>query len=136
MTDPHPALRAARESWRCVRARLRDEWLGLMADDVVIEDPIGVAPTNPTGTGVRGRPAAARFWDTHIAATERIEIEAHESFAAGHESAHLLTLATSFPNGVRMAVRGVFTYAVDDAGRITALRGFWSLADAVVERPG
>lgn len=131
----HPAITAAHGSWRCVQSRARDEWLALLADDVTIEDPIGVAPTNPTGKGFRGKQEAARFWDTNIGPTAGIAIEAHESFAAGNESAHVLTLTTSFPNGIRMRVHGIFTYTVDDAGRIRALRGYWSLADAKVEKP-
>jgi hypothetical protein len=31
--------------------------------------------------------------------------------------------------------RHIFTYTVDDAGRIRALRGYWALADAQIERP-
>ena len=49
MDEKHPALGAARNSWRCVQAKDEDAWLALMADDVVFEDPIGVGPTNPTG---------------------------------------------------------------------------------------
>ena len=41
MKETHPAMVAARNSWRCVQGKLKDEWLGLMAEDVVIEDPIG-----------------------------------------------------------------------------------------------
>ena len=135
MGAENPALHAAHESWRCVQARLRDEWLALMADDVVIEDPIGKGPTNPTGRGFRGRAEAARFWDENLAPTESVTITAHESFAAGDESAHVLTLVTAFPNGAKMTVHGIFTYTVDAAGRLRALRGYWSMADAVVEKP-
>ena len=135
MGDEHPAMRAAHESWRCVQARLRDEWLALMADDVAIEDPIGVGPTNPTGKGFRGKREAERFWDQSLAPTESVRITAHESFAAGSESAHLLTLVTAFPNGVRMTVHGIFTYTVNDAGELRALRGYWSMAEARVEKP-
>lgn len=135
MTSEHPALVAARGSWRCVQARARDEWLDLMADDVVIEDPIGIAPTNPTGRGYRGKEEVLKFWETQVAQTESISIHAHESFAAGNESAHVLTLTTKFPNGVSMTVHGIFTYTVDDAGKLKALRGYWSLDQARVERP-
>ena len=135
MTDQHPAMRAAHESWRCVQARLRDEWLNLMADDVVIEDPIGIGPTNPTGKGFRGRAEAAQFWDKNLAPTESVRITAHESFAAGSESAHVLTLVTRFPNGVSMTVHGIFTYTVNDAGRLCALRGYWSMAEAKIAKP-
>ncbi|HBZ70697.1 MAG TPA: steroid delta-isomerase [Deltaproteobacteria bacterium] len=131
----HPAITAAHSSWRCVQTRKRQEWLALLADDVTIEDPIGVAPTNPTGKGFRGREEAARFWDNTIGPTQSITIEAHESFAAGNESAHVLTLTMTFPNHVRMQVHGIFTYAVDDTGRIKSLRGYWALGDAKIEKP-
>jgi steroid delta-isomerase len=129
-------LEAARNSWRRVQARERQAWLDLMADDVVLEDPIGVAPTNPSGQGFRGRAEAEKFWDQNLAPTEKIEIETHESFAAGDESAHVLTLTTHFPGGTRMKVHGIFTYRVNEAGKLAALRGYWSLADAVIEKPG
>ncbi len=54
--DPnHPALLAARSSWRCVMNKDKEGWLGLMADDVRVEDPIGVSPTNPNGEGIQGK---------------------------------------------------------------------------------
>lgn len=134
MDEQHPALVAARNSWRCVQDKKRDEWLALLAEDVLIEDPIGKGPTNPSGEGIRGRQAARDFWEKNIAPTS-IRITAHESYAAGSESAHVLTLRTSFPNGVAMNVHGIFTYRVNDDGRIQSLRGYWSLADAKVEKP-
>jgi steroid delta-isomerase len=135
MSEEHPAITAARASWRCVMARDREGWFDLLADDVTIEDPIGVAPTNPTGKGFRGKEEAQQFWENNIGRTESITIEAEKSFAAGHESAHVLTLTTKFANGIRMAVHGIFTYTIDDAGKIKALRGYWSLDQAKVEKP-
>lgn len=135
MSGEHPAMVAARSSWSCVQRRAKEEWLELMAEDVVIEDPIGVSPIDPTGQGFRGRQAARAFWEKNVAATESIAITAHESFAAGNESAHVLTLTTRFPNGVRMTVHGVFTYAVNDEGKLRALRGYWQLDQAVVQKP-
>jgi hypothetical protein len=32
-------------------------------------------------------------------------------------------------------VHGIFTYTVNDAGRIQALRGYWSMDEAKVEKP-
>ncbi|MGH0034000.1 MAG: nuclear transport factor 2 family protein [Myxococcota bacterium] len=133
-SELHPAIAAAHDSWRCVRTRAKEEWLGLLAEDVTIEDPIGVAPTNPTGKGFRGRQEAEQFWDGQVAQTESIDFEVHESFAAGNESAHLLTLTTKFANGVTMKVHGIFTYTIDDERKIRALRGYWSLADSKVEK--
>src|SRR6516162_7629860 len=63
-----PALTASQSSWRCVQAHDREGWLALMADDVVVEDPIGKSVTNPEGDGVKGKGGVAAFYDTNIAA--------------------------------------------------------------------
>ena len=34
-------------------------------------------------------------------------------------------LRTEFPNGFVASVRGVFTYKVNDAGKVVSLRGYW-----------
>src|ERR1700761_5779221 len=123
-----PALTASQSSWRCVQAHDRDGWLALMADDVVIEDPIGKSITNPDGTGVRGRDAVAEFYDTNIAANQ-LSITCEETFPSSDptEIAHILVLRSKFDNGITSSVRGVFTYRVDDAGRIANMRGYWNL---------
>jgi len=94
MSEVHPALAAARNSWRCAEARDKEGWLALMADDVCIEDPIGVAVTNPSGKGMRGKAEVGEFFDKHIAPST-IVVETHESRVAGNESAHVLTLNTT-----------------------------------------
>ncbi|WP_372507389.1 nuclear transport factor 2 family protein [Mycobacterium heckeshornense] len=123
-----PALRASQSSWRCVQAHDREGWLALMADDVVIEDPIGDAPTNPGGTGVRGKDGVAAFYDANIAANQ-LTITCEETFPSSspNEIAHILVLRSKFDNGVTSTVRGVFTYRVNDAGLITNMRGYWNL---------
>lgn len=132
MQEENPAMIAARASWRCVQAKDKAGWLALMADDVCIEDPIGVAPTNPTGLGARGKAEVADFWEKNIAPST-IRIETHGSRTAGHESAHDLTLHNAFPNDVRAAVRGYFVYRVNEAGLLTNLRGYWDMQDMKIE---
>lgn len=134
MNETHPALLAAQASWQCVQARDKEGWLGLMTEDICIEDPIGVSMTNPTGEGVRGKPAVSEFWDKHIAHS-KISVEPHESRTAGMESAHVLTLTTRLENGVTSRVRGLFAYIVDDDGKLTNLRGWWDMADMAFEEP-
>ena len=51
MSDEHPAIIAARNSWRRVQAHDKQGRLDLMADDVCIEDPIGAGATHPTARG-------------------------------------------------------------------------------------
>jgi steroid Delta-isomerase len=127
-----PALAASQSSWRCVQAHDREGWLALMADDVVIEDPIGEAVTNPDGTGVRGKEGVATFYDNNIAANQ-LTITCEETFPSSspNEIAHILVLRSKFENGVTSTVRGVFTYRVNEAGLIANMRGYWNL-DAMV----
>ncbi len=134
MPEATPAMLAAQRSWSAVQRKAKADWLDLMADDVCIEDPIGVSPLDPVGKGQCGKEAVSAFWDRNIAPTT-IRIESHRSFAAGQESAHLLTLTTTFPNGGSMAVTGIFTYRVNDTGQLVSLRGFWGMADAQVPPP-
>ncbi|MCP5043374.1 MAG: steroid delta-isomerase [bacterium] len=134
MSETHPAMLAARKSWRAAQDRDKKGWLALMADDVCIEDPIGEAPTNPTGKGVRGKEEVGKFFDTFIAPS-KIVVDTIESRAAGNESAHVLQLNTTLANGVTTRVRGIFTYHLNDQGLLTNLRGYWTLADMQVEQP-
>ena len=133
--DNNPAMLAAQNSWRCVMGKLRDEWFDLMADDVCIEDPIGVAPTNPTGEGIRGREGLEQFWTNNIETCERMRIVSEQSYAAGLESGHVLTLTLDFPGGVETEVKGIFTYRINEAGKITNLRGYWGLDEMKVTQP-
>ena len=63
-TVDSPALTASQSSWRCVQAHDREGWLALMADDVVIEDPIGKSVTNPDGDRGAGEGSRRRASST------------------------------------------------------------------------
>ena len=134
MNEEHPALLAARSSWKAVMASDKQTWLDLMADEICVEDPIGVAPTNPDGMGIRGKAALADFWEKNIGPNS-ITIEARDSRTAGMESAHHHTLTMKFSNGVTSIVSGLFTYQVNEAGKLTNLRGYWDMADMRFEQP-
>ena len=123
-----PALAASQASWRCVQAHDREGWLALMADDVVVEDPIGKSVTNPDGTGVKGKDGVAGFYDANIAANQ-LTITCEETFPSSSpdEVAHILLLHSKFEGGMTSEVRGVFTYRVNDAGEMVALRAFWEV---------
>ncbi|MFL6158839.1 MAG: nuclear transport factor 2 family protein [Marmoricola sp.] len=127
-----PALAASQASWRCVQSRDKEGWLGLMADDIVIEDPIGTSYTNPDGKGVRGKEAVAAFFDANIA-TNNLRVECEETFPSSSELeiAHILTLHSAFDNGLKSHVRGIFSYVLNEDHKITNLRGWWHM-DAMV----
>jgi steroid delta-isomerase len=123
-----PALTASQNSWRCVHAHDKAGWLALMADDVVVEDPIGKSFTNPDGNGLRGKEAVGKFYDANIGPNE-LRVTCEETFPSSSpdEIAHILVLRTKFPNGMISTVRGVFTYRVNDTGLLTNLRGYWNM---------
>lgn len=100
-----------------------------MADDVLIEDPIGQAPTNADGTGVRGKEKVYEFYDNTIARATARRITCEETFPSSspQEIAHILNLHFEFEGGVTSDVRGIFTYRVNDAGKLTNLRGYWNM---------
>ena len=127
-----PALAASQASWRCVQARDKEGWLALMADDIVIEDPIGTSYTNPDGKGVRGKAAVEAFFDANIA-TNNLRVECEETFPSSSELevAHVLTLHSAFDNGLKSHVRGIFCYVLNEDHKITNLRGWWHM-DAMV----
>jgi steroid delta-isomerase len=136
-TEISPAMAASTASWRCVQSHDRQGWLALMADDVVIEDPIGPSITNPDGSGVRGKDAVAGFYDTNIAAN-KLRVTCEETFPSSspNEIAHILVLRSEFEGGVTSTVRGVFCYRVNDAGLITNMRGYWNLEGMKFGQPG
>jgi steroid delta-isomerase len=129
-----PALAASHASWKCVQAGDREGWLALMADDVLIEDPIGKFATNPEGNGVRGKEAVGAFFDQTIAIS-KATITCEETFPSSSpdEIAHILLLHNEF-EGFSSQVRGVFTYRVNDAGLLTNLRGYWNVDVMKIEQ--
>ncbi len=129
-----PALAASQASWKAVQARDKAGWLSLMADDIVIEDPIGVAITNEDGNGIRGRAAVEEFFDKNIA-TNNLRVECQETFPSSSELevAHVLVLHSEFDNGLKSHVRGIFCYKLNEDHQITNLRGYWTMEAMVFE---
>lgn len=129
-SDEHPARAAGLASQAAVRARDKAAWLALFAADGIVEDPIGPSGFDPEGKGHRGPEAIAAFWDKAIAGTESIEFLFGDSFACGAEVAFTGTIR-SIVGGYSIDAEGVFTYKVDDAGKILALRAFWEVDRAM-----
>jgi len=123
-TEEHPARAASKRSIAAVKAKRKEDWLALFASDAVIEDPVGRSPIDPCGSGHRGATAISKFWDNQIAAND-IHFEVRESYAAGSEVANVGTISISMPNGMKARCDGVFTYRVNDAGKIVSLRAHW-----------
>jgi hypothetical protein len=114
--NEHPARRAALLSREYVHTKNRAGWLGLYAEDAIIEDPIGVSMIDPEGKGHRGAAAREALWDNFIAPAN-INIDILDSFAAGLEVANLLVLTIRFDLGEGMAALVDHTENPDVASR-------------------
>lgn len=120
----HPARLAAWRSMDAVARGDRQAWLDNFADGAIVEDPVGSSYLDPEGRGHRGKEAIAEFWDKNIA-NGRPMFSLQHSIASGPECANVGTLTLQFPNGVISQLHGVFTYRVDDEGKVIALRTYW-----------
>ncbi|AXK86740.1 nuclear transport factor 2 family protein [Nocardia farcinica] len=129
VTD-HPARTAGLASQAAVRARDKQAWLALFAPDAVVEDPIGPSGFDPEGKGHHGTEAIAAFWDKAIAPTESIEFLFGDSFACGNEVAFTGVIRSRLGGHV-IDAEGVFTYRVDAAGKLAALRAYWEVDRAM-----
>lgn len=130
--NEHPARRAALLSREHVHSKNREGWLGLYAEDAIIEDPIGVSPIDPEGKGHRGPAAREAFWDNFIAPAN-INIDILDSYAAGKEVANHVVISVGMDLGegkaLQQKVHGVITYKVNDAGKLLSLRAYWEIDD-------
>lgn len=130
--NEHPARRAALLSREYVHTKNREGWLGMYAEEGIIEDPIGPSPIDPEGKGHRGPAAREAFWDNFIEPVN-IHIDILDSYAAGSEVANhvILTVTMDLGNGRSMLqkVHGVITYHVNAEGKLLSLRGFWEVDD-------
>jgi hypothetical protein len=124
----HAAQRAAALSARYASERRKAEWLELYADDAIVEDPVGRSPLDPTGLGHRGREALSRFWDLVIA-PGRMSYAIRESYACGDECANVWTLTNTLPGNVVITVDLVSVHKLNAAGKLAAMRAYWSYAD-------
>ncbi|HEV3353439.1 MAG TPA: nuclear transport factor 2 family protein [Acidimicrobiales bacterium] len=121
---PHPARDMAVRSVTAVERGDREAWLELFAEDAVVEDPIGVSSFDAEGKGQRGLDAIAAFYDNVISQAP-VRFTVRESYAAGDECANVYTITTELDGGVRAVIDGVFTYRLDEDGKLASMRGFW-----------
>ena len=122
----HPARDASLRSMKAVEAGDRAAWLAIFAPDAVVQDPIGVSALDPSGLGHHGPDAIAAFYDTVIGPNQ-VRFTIRESWEAGNEVANVGRISTTMADGLVVHTDGVFTYRVDEAGAVTALRAYWSV---------
>jgi steroid Delta-isomerase len=121
----HPVHAAGCRSREAAMARDKDAWLALFADDAIVEDPVGPSHFDPEGKGHRGRDEISAFWDKAIA-PNKLEFNFIDTFQCGNEEANVGNIVIT-TGGYQVTAEGVFTYKVNDEGKLVALRGYWEL---------
>ncbi len=124
MTDT-PVHLAGKRSREAAMARNKEAWLDLFADDAIVEDPIGPSHFDPEGKGHRGRDEISAFWDKAIA-PNKLEFNFVDTFGCGNEEANVGTIVIT-TGGYQVTTEGVFTYRVNDEGKLVALRAYWEV---------
>ncbi|HEX7322803.1 MAG TPA: nuclear transport factor 2 family protein [Mycobacterium sp.] len=96
-----------------------DELAGLYTEDATVEDPVG------GGVHV-GRPAIANFYSAITGLQRHCELVTLR--VAGSEAAfHFRLTITAGDN--RMRIEPIDVMVFDDAGKVTAMKAYWSAAD-------
>jgi steroid delta-isomerase len=120
-----PVHLAGKRSREAAMARNKEAWLDLFADDAIVEDPIGPSHFDPAGNGHRGRDEISAFWDKAIA-PNKLEFNFVDTFGCGNEEANVGTIVIT-TGGYQVTTEGVFTYRVNDEGKLVALRAYWEV---------
>ena len=131
MNENNPAYQMSLVSRECLRTKDKERWLGMWAEDGKIEDPIGPSMLDPEGKGIVGPEAREAFYDNNIANSD-IEYIIHETYTSHLECANIVTLNIVMDiegKKFSLQVNGVFTYACNEEGKLTSLRGYWEFAE-------
>lgn len=109
MTEPSRARRLSEASMAAVRAKDKDAWVALFAEDGWVEDPVGPPGFDPEGRGHHGAEAIGAFWDAAIAQTESIEFLVDDRIDCGDEAVNIGTIRSAIGGGL-IDAEGVFVY--------------------------
>jgi len=114
-----------RKSMALAEAKDRDGWLGLFADDALVQDPVGPSVFDPEGEGHRGKEAITAFYDNVISTSESLKFDMRQWAECGDECVFAGSLRIALPGGQTGTVDLVNLYRVTKDGKVASLRSFW-----------
>jgi hypothetical protein len=125
MAKEHPARQVGLLSQKYASERNREAWLGLFAEEAIVEDPVGVSPLDPVGKGQNGKAAIAAFYDTYIG-PGRVSFHFPRSYACANECAFVGRVFNDLGGEAgEVSSEGVFVYKVNEEGKLVSMRAFW-----------
>lgn len=92
----------------------------LFADDATVEDPVGALT-------IQGRAAIAEFYRASMATGARLVLDGPVR-VAGHVVAFAFSVHLHY-QGSPMKIDVIDTFQIDPAGKISAMRAYWDLAN-------
>lgn len=119
------AFEMSKKSMAMSEAKDRDGWLGLFADDAVVEDPVGPSFVDPDGKGQHGIEAITAFYDNVISQSESLKFTIRQSIECGDEVANIGELRITLPGNQVGIVQLANIYKVNSEGKLVSLRSFW-----------
>jgi ketosteroid isomerase-like protein len=119
------AFEMSKKSMAMSEAKDRDGWLGLFADDAVVEDPVGPSFVDAEGKGQRGKEAITAFFDNVISQSESLKFTIRQTMECGDEVINIGELRITLPGNQVGIVPIANIYKVNAEGKLASLRSFW-----------
>lgn len=101
-----------------IRAMNLGAWLSAFDEDAVSEDPVGTPP-------IQGHDELGDFFLGLTDLFHRVGITEDSIFVCGSEVAVKWTGYGVGKNGEEVTFEGIDVFTLNDAGKITRLKGFW-----------
>lgn len=117
MPDREHIVAAINTHCRAESALDKETWMALFADDIVVEDPVGVNTT-------RGIEALGTdFWASVERAEPKLEL-LEEIIVCGNEAIAILSAEINHDGGRMMLKPIVVNFVYNEAGKVRQLRSF------------
>jgi ketosteroid isomerase-like protein len=119
------AFEMSKKSMAMSEAKDRDGWLGLFADDAVVEDPVGPSFVDAEGKGQHGKEAITAFYDNVVSQSESLKFTIRQTIECGNEVVNIGELRITLPGNQVGIVPLANIYKVNAEGKLVSLRSFW-----------
>ncbi|HEY5026042.1 MAG TPA: nuclear transport factor 2 family protein [Acidimicrobiales bacterium] len=119
------AFEMSKKSMAMSEAKDREGWLGLFADDAVVEDPVGPSFVDAEGKGQRGMEAITAFYDNVVSQSESLKFTIRQTIECGDEVVNVGELRITLAGNQVGIVQLANIYKVNAEGKLASLRSFW-----------